>query len=194
MIPEPLVCPAIPQIQLVVPSNGYLEPFPTIQNMGHIARRIRDTTFGQICAVPGANVSTATEPPREALVYDQEYMIAYALHLLNVAAYSMAHRTNLQYNATTDIRRVCDWFAVRSQSLPHVINGYYTACSMMHAATGAGSTNDTVQQNKLVALLTTLTNCSIGVTDGTFLQRCAHSMTLDTVRKMFFGRDPTDSV
>jgi hypothetical protein len=71
MIPESLVCPAIPKMQLVFPTNGYLEPFPTIQNMEHIARRIRDTTFGQICAVPGANVSTATEPPREALVYDQ---------------------------------------------------------------------------------------------------------------------------
>jgi hypothetical protein len=165
-----------------------------IHKIGHIADRICATTFGQICAVPEENVPTTTEPPREALSYDQEYLIAYALHLLNVVAFSMAHETTLQYKATTGIRKTYEWYAVRPQSLPHVINGYYTASSMMHAVTGGHISNGLTQQNKLVALLTTLTNCSVRVTDGTFLHRCTHSMTIDTITKMFCGRAPTDTV
>jgi hypothetical protein len=134
-VPEAMVSPAIPQIQLTVPSNGYLEPFPTIHNMNKIAGRIRETTFGKIYAVPGANVKTPTKPPPEALSYDQDYLIAYSLHLLNVVAFSMAYETTVQYRATTGNRRNCRWFAVQPHSLPHVINGYYTASSMMHAVT-----------------------------------------------------------
>jgi hypothetical protein len=106
-VPEEMVSPAIPKIQFEVPSNVYLKPFPTIHNMKHIADRIRATTFGQIFAVPGANVKTPTEPPREALSYDQDYLIAYALHPLNVVAFSMAYKTTLQYRATTGNRRYC---------------------------------------------------------------------------------------
>jgi hypothetical protein len=100
-VPKEIVSPAIPQTRLVVPPSGYLEPFPTIHNMREIANRIRATTFGQICAVPGANVKTKTEPPREALVYPEDYIIAYALHLLNVIAFSMSHETTLEYKAAT---------------------------------------------------------------------------------------------
>jgi hypothetical protein len=191
-IPEHLICSAIQQMELTVPSNGYLEPFPTVQNLDVIARRIRGTTFGQICAVPGANVATTTGPPREALKYDHEYVIAYALHLLNTCAFTMAHQTSLNYHATTGVRKNVDWFAVKSSELPHVVNGYYTASSLMHAAIGRVNINTTVQQDKLMALLTTLTNCGIGVTDGTFLHRCAYSMDIETVTKMFCGRAPTE--
>jgi hypothetical protein len=191
-IPEHLICSAIRQMELTVPSNGYLEPFPTVQNLEQIARRIRGTTFGQICAVPGAQVATTTGPPREALRYDHEYVIAYALHLLNTCAFTMAHQTSLRYDATTGVKKNVDWFAVKSSELPHVINGYYTASSLMHAAIGRVNLNTTVQQDKLMALLTTLTNCGIGVTDGTFLHRCAHTMDLEMVTRMFCGRAPTD--
>jgi hypothetical protein len=78
--------------------------------------------------------------------------------------------------------------------LPHVINGYYTASSMTHAITGRQINDGSIQQNKLVALLTTLTNCRVGVTDGTFLQRCSFAMSNEMITKMFCGRAPTETV
>jgi hypothetical protein len=63
-VPREFVSPAIPQMRLAIPSSGYLEPFPTIHNIAEIVNSIKQTTLGQICAVPGADVKTETEMPR----------------------------------------------------------------------------------------------------------------------------------
>jgi hypothetical protein len=126
-------------------------------------------------------------------MYDEYYVIAYVLHFLNVVAHSMAYTTTLDHYAVPGSKRHLPWYAVKASALPHVINGYYTASSLMHAITGRHVTNASPQQNKFVALLTTITHSIVGLTDGTFLSRCSqdpnlvnhlHEMSIDTVRKI----------
>jgi hypothetical protein len=120
----PIVSSAIPHNRLIIPSSGYLDPLPTIHNLAEISDRIKKKTFGHTCAVPGANVRTETEPPREALTYAEDYIIAYALHLLNVVSHSRVYKTTLDYYALPGIKRHIPWYAVKTSELPDVIHGY----------------------------------------------------------------------
>jgi hypothetical protein len=82
--------------------------------------------------------------------------------MLNV----VAHHYGLTGN-----KRHSPWYSVKASALSQVINGYYTASSLMHAIAGRHVDDTSSQQNKLVALLTTITHCRVSATDGTFLDR-----------------------
>jgi hypothetical protein len=167
--------------------------------MHEIANRIKETTFGQICQVPGEMIPTATDPPREALVDNVDFIVAYALHLLSVVAAKYAVRTTLeQYK-----QRSIEWYSVKQTAIPHIINGYYTASSFMHVVTGEFRNPSYLQQNRFSPLMTTVSNSCVGVTDGTYQHRCAqdtinprnnHSMNLETIRKILCGRPPKETV
>jgi hypothetical protein len=194
-LPRDIIGCSIRQMKVATPTHGYLEPFPTTKNMGEIARRIKETTFGQICQVPGEDVATITDPPREALTSDTDFIVAYALHLLSVVATNASERTTLQHYKQPPT----PWYAVKQNALPHIINGYYTASSLMHSVTGKFKTPSYDQQDKFSALITTISNCCVGVTDATYQHRCAepgqyHSMSLDTIRKIMCGRPSAESV
>jgi hypothetical protein len=88
---------------------------------------------------------------------------------------------------------------MKRNALPHIINGYYTASSLMHAITRDFKRPSYKQQNKFSALMTTIANCCVGVTDATYYNRCAeprqeHSMTEETIRKMMCGKPPIETV
>jgi hypothetical protein len=194
-LPSDLIGSSIRQMKVVTPTHGYLEPFPTTKNMNEIARRIKETTFGQICQVPGEEVATITDPPREALSSDTDFIVAYALHLLSVVAANASERTTLQHYKQSPT----PWYAVKQKALPHIINGYYTASSLMHSVTGKFKTPSYDQQDKFSALITTISNCCVGVTDATYQHRCAepgypHSMSIDTIRKIMCGRPSAEPV
>jgi hypothetical protein len=182
-------------MKISVPTHGYLEPFSTTKNIGEIASRIKETTFGQICCVPGEATPTVTEPPREALVSDIDLVVSYALHLRNVVAASSAEETSLWHYKQSPNK----WFSVKRNVLPHIINGYYTASILIHSITGDFKPLSYEQQNKFSALMTTISNFCIGVTDATYQNHCAHpgeehSMTEETIRKLMCGRPPIEWV
>jgi hypothetical protein len=115
----------------------------------------------------------------------------------------MAYKTTLDHYGLTGSKRHSPWYAVKATALPHVINGYYTVSSLMHAITGRHFSDVAPQQNKFVALLTTITHCSVCATDGTFLDQCSqdpnrvshtHAMDVDKFRKILCGRPPIETI
>jgi hypothetical protein len=94
-------------------------------------------------------------------------------------------------------------FGYKASTLTQAINGYYTDSSLMHAITGRQVADTYSKRNKFVALLTIITYCSIGSTDGAFIDRCSqdpnrvglsHAMNFYTVRKTLCGRSPIESI
>jgi hypothetical protein len=195
-LPSSLIGCSTRPMQVRVPNHGYLEPFTTTRNIREIANRIKETTFGQICQVPGEPVTTATDPPREALISDIDFIVAYALHLLSVVAANNSETNILSYYRQPNPIK---WFLDSRDAMPHIINGYYTASSFMHVITIEFKAPSYEQQNKFSALVTTISNCCVGVTDVTYQHRSAkpgryHSMDVEKIRKILCGRPPLETV